>query len=77
MNINEWKKYTNENIISGVEAREITGQSPRTFKQSVDNGLLKPAFEWGTGPGMTRVYYLPDVEKYAQQVKERKKRLQK
>lgn len=75
MDIKDWIEFTEKNILTKKEAMEITGQSLRAFGQSVAEKRLKPIFERGEGVGKIRLFLRSDVEIYAKQVKERRKRL--
>ena len=74
MNINNVKTFMNENLLTKKEAMAITGQSLSAFDQSVATGKLAPFFEKGEGRSTVRLYLKEDVERYAQQIKEFKKR---
>ncbi|WZY00390.1 hypothetical protein NSQ26_14060 [Bacillus sp. FSL W7-1360] len=70
----ELREYLKENLLNKHEARAITGQSADGFRQSVETHKLTPFFKTGTGPGTIKLYLKEEVEAYAVQVKERRKR---
>ena len=73
----ELQEWINCNLIRASEAMEITKQSKSAFTQSLKLGRLKPYYS-NTGSGESRkisLYLKSDVEAYALQVVERRKRL--
>ncbi|MDF9296089.1 MULTISPECIES: hypothetical protein [Geobacillus] len=77
MNIEQWIEFTEKNIMTKQEAKEFLGMSEPAFVQSIRTRRLIPIFERGEGPAKVRLFYREDVEKYKQQVEERRKRLKK
>lgn len=77
MNKEEIAKYIDENLLTKQEAMLVTGQSLTAFDQSVNSGALSPFYDHGQARSRTRLYLREDVEKYASQVIERRRRLQK
>lgn len=65
--IEEVKKFMNENLLTKKEAMEITGQSLTAFDQAVATGRLRPFFERGEGRSKVRLYLKKDVEQYNQE----------
>lgn len=64
MNIEEIKRFIDDNLLTKREAMGITGQSLSAFDQAVNTGRLKPFFERGEGRGTVRLYLRADVEQY-------------
>ncbi|KGL46357.1 hypothetical protein EP56_01845 [Listeriaceae bacterium FSL A5-0209] len=69
MDRNEFIKYGNENLLTTSAARKITEQKTSAFQQSVQNGYLKPAFEFrDSDRHVIRLYFRDDVEAYKAQM---------
>lgn len=77
MNNNDIKAYMQANLLTKKEAIEITGQSLSAFDQSINTGKIIPFFDKGEDRSRVRLYLKSDVEAYAEQIKEYKKRFKK
>lgn len=77
MDIKEWIKFAEDNIMTKQETREFLEMSDSAINQSLDSGRLKPVFERGKGRSMVRLFYRRDVEKYKKSVEAHRKRLKK
>lgn len=76
-NLKEIQKFLDENLLTKQEAMKVTGQTTTSFNQSIATGRLKPFYDHGKGTGRVRLYLRSDVEAYAKDAKERRKRLEK
>lgn len=77
MDINKIKKFIDENLLTKKEAMEITKQSLTAFDQAVATGQLKPFYDHGEDRSRVRLYLRSEVEEYAKNVEERRKRIMK
>lgn len=68
MNVQEIKKWIEENLVMQDEARKITGQSISAFNQSIQTGRIKPFVEFGE-TRKTRLYLRSELEEYAKNKK--------
>jgi hypothetical protein len=82
MNVEEWVKFTEENILIKHEVQEyignVDGSKPwpnSAFRQAVETGRLKPIFTKGESTSMVRFFLREDVEEYKKKVMEHRKRL--
>lgn len=77
-NINELKEWIETNLVTKQEALRITEQSPKGFQQSVRTNVIQPFYESkeGKGPSVVRLYLKSDVEKYAEQLEEKRQKRQ-
>ncbi|WP_061564883.1 hypothetical protein [Heyndrickxia coagulans] len=82
MNVEEWIKFTKENIMIKQDVQEyignVDGSKPwpnSAFSQAVNTGRLKPILTKGEGTSMVRFFLRKDVEEYKKQVIEHRKRL--
>lgn len=61
----EIKKWMEENLVDKKGAKEITGQTDRAFRQSVDTKKIIPFFEIpGSTSSNIRLYLKSDLEEY-------------
>lgn len=75
MDREQLRKYINENLLTKQEARRLTGQSLSAFNQAVRTGQLKAFYDHGKDQSRVRLFLKTDVEEYAKQAEERRKRL--
>lgn len=71
MNIEEIKKWIEENLVMQDEARTITEQSVSGFNQSVQSGKIKAFAKFGESR-KTRLYLRSEMEEYARNKRVRK-----
>lgn len=71
MNIEEIKKWIEENLVMQDEARTITEQSVSAFNQAVQTEKIKAFAEFGKSR-KTRLYLRSEVEEYARNKRVRK-----
>ncbi|MEK4360826.1 hypothetical protein NYE48_27855 [Paenibacillus sp. FSL M7-1455] len=71
MNIEEIKKWIEENLVMQDEARALTEQSVSAFNQSVQSGKIKAFVEFGESR-KTRLYLRSEVEEYGRNKRVRK-----
>jgi hypothetical protein len=64
MQLEEIKKWIEENLVMQDQARLITGQSVSGFNQSVATGRIVPFVEFGD-KRKTRLYLRVELEAYA------------
>jgi len=64
MQLEEIKKWIEDNLVMQDEARQITGQSVSGFNQSVATGRIVPFVEFGS-ERKTRLYLRKELEAYA------------
>lgn len=76
MNIEEWKKFTDENIMTKTEVQRFIGNvegtapwSETSYKQAVYTGKITPVFDRGERTGRIRLFYKKDIEKYKKNMK--------
>lgn len=64
-NLEELKKFMQENLVTKQEAAKITGQSITAINQSIKKRMIQPFFESnGQGPAKVRLYLKSDIEWY-------------
>lgn len=63
-----------KNLITRQEAAKNTGQSYTTFSQAINLRNVIPFLSFGTGTATVRLYLKEDIEKYAAQLKEKKRK---
>ncbi|MGM0169815.1 hypothetical protein IGI39_004749 [Enterococcus sp. AZ135] len=73
--LDQMKEWALENLVTRQEAANITGQSYTAFSQSVNLRNIIPFLEYGTGTRTVRLYLKSDIEKYAEQLKNKKQKL--
>lgn len=71
MDIEEIKKWIEENLVMQDEARALTEQSVSAFNQSVQSGKIKAFVEFGESR-KTRLYLRSEVEEYGRNKRVRK-----
>lgn len=76
-NRDELAKFLNDQLLTKQECIEITGQSSRAFLQAVETGRVVPVFDKGQNQGRTRLFLRKEIEAYALEAAERRKRLKK
>ncbi|GCF92485.1 hypothetical protein NRIC_03760 [Enterococcus florum] len=60
------KKFMENDLLTKSQAMEITGQSPNAFAQSLKSGKVSPFYEAeGTKADKVRLYLREDIETYA------------
>ena len=73
--LEEFRKFLEENLLTKNEAMLITKQTPTSFTQSVQLRQLNPIFESeGKGPAKVKLYLRSQVEEYAKNKKQFKKK---
>jgi hypothetical protein len=77
MDKEQLRKYIDENLLTKQEAMEITKQSLAAFNQAIKTGQLKAFYDHGKDRSRVRLYLKDEVEEYAKQAEERRKRLEK
>ncbi|MCA5014570.1 hypothetical protein H3T55_16290 [Enterococcus sp. S22(2020)] len=69
--LEEFKTFLEENLLTKNEAMLITNQTGRSFNQSVATRQLQPIFESdGKGPAKVKLYLRSQVEEYAKNKKQ-------
>jgi hypothetical protein len=71
----ELVKFLNDQLLTKQECMEITGQSSRAFSQAVDAKRVVPVFDKGQNQGRIRLFLRKEIEAYAVEADERRKRL--
>lgn len=69
-----FQAWAQENLVTRKGAAKITGQSYAGFSQAINRKVLTPFLEFDGEPAtsLVRLYLKSDVEKYAEQLKEKK-----
>lgn len=77
LDLQERQRWNQENLITRKQAAEITEQSYAAFSQTIKQGRIKPFLEIGeSGPSIVRLYLKSEIEKYAEQLKNKKQKQQ-
>ncbi|BDC77850.1 hypothetical protein ACIJDA_002755 [Enterococcus faecalis] len=73
-----FQAWAQENLVTRKGAAKITGQSYAGFSQAINRKVLTPFLEFDGEPAtsLVRLYLKSDVEKYAEQLKEKRQKRQ-
>lgn len=77
LNRDELVKFLNDQLLTKQECMQITGQSSRAFSQAVEARRVVPVFDKGQNQGRIRLFFKTEIEAYADEAAERRKRLKK
>lgn len=74
--LHSFQSWAQKNLVTRQGAARITGQSYAGMSQAINRKVIEPFLEFDGDPptSLIRLYLKSDVEKYAQQLKDKKQK---